>query len=244
MKLLVTGFEPFGVLAENPSATIVRELSRRAAVRPDDYPGLSVAILPTEFAKAERTIRDLLQTDVPDVLLALGVAPRAQGLRLERTARNRDDAALPDNAGEQRQLTPIVPGGPDTFESTLPIQAMRAALEQLGVPVAISDDAGGYVCNHLFYAARHVIDSRRLQTRCGFVHVPLCTEQVDTDAQPAHADRKGSAVGTLPRAKLVEAVECCIRVIHSMGADAADAFRRTDRTGDQPDRRTRGNCRD
>src|SRR5207244_2821613 len=85
-------------------ATIVRELSRRATVRPDDYPELRVAILPTEFAKAERAIRELLQSDVPDVLLALGVAPRAQGVRLERTARNRDDAALADNAGEQRTL--------------------------------------------------------------------------------------------------------------------------------------------
>jgi len=213
MKFLVTGFEPFGVLAENPSATIVRELSRRAAVQPDAYPQLRVAILPTEFGKAEQAIRELLQIDVPDVLLALGVAPRAQGVRLERTARNRDDAAVPDNAGEQRTATPIVPGGPDTLESTLPIQAMQAALEQLGVPVAISDDAGGYVCNHLFYAARQVIDRRGLPTLCGFVHVPLCTEQVDTDSP-------GSAVGTLPRARLVEAVERCIQVIRTLGADA------------------------
>jgi pyroglutamyl-peptidase len=101
VKLLVTGFEPYGVLSENPSETIVRELSRRAAVRPDDYPDLRVAILPTEFAKAERAIRELLHNDVPDVLLALGVAPRAQSLRLERTARNRDDAALTDNAGDR-----------------------------------------------------------------------------------------------------------------------------------------------
>jgi pyroglutamyl-peptidase len=213
VKLLVTGFEPYGALAENPSATIVRELARRATLRPDDYPALRVAILPTEFANAARQIRELLQTDVPDVLLALGVAPRAQGVRLERTARNRDDAALPDNAGEQRQLTPIVRGAPDTFESTLPIQAMRAALEQLEVPVTISDDAGGYVCNHLFYTARHVIDSRRLPTRCGFVHVPLCTEQIDPEAQRP-------AEGALPRAKLVDAVECCIRVIYALAADA------------------------
>src|SRR5713226_9745289 len=202
------------MLAENPSATIVRELSRRAAVTPDDYPGLRVAILPTEFAKAERAIHELLQTDVPDVLLALGVAPRAQGLRLERTARNRDNAALPDNAGEQRTSTPIVPGGPDTYESTLPIQAMRVALEQLGVQVAISDDAGGYVCNHLFYVARHVIDRGRLPTRCGFVHVPLCTEQVDTDTPSVDADRTELAAGTLPRAKLIEAVEACMRVVY------------------------------
>jgi pyroglutamyl-peptidase len=206
VKLLVTGFEPYGNLAENPSATIVRELSRRAALRPDDYRGLRVAILPTEFVKAEQAIRELLQTDVPDVLLALGVAPRAQGVRLERTARNRDDAALPDNAGEQRNLTPIVPDGPDTFESTLPIEAMRVALEELGVPVAVSDDAGGYVCNHLFYVARHIVDSLHLPTRCGFVHVPLCAEQVDAD------------VGALPHAQLVEAIECCVRVIYARGA--------------------------
>jgi pyroglutamyl-peptidase len=219
VKLLLTGFEPFGMLAENPSATIVHELSRRAAARPDDYPGLRVAILPAEFAKAERAICELLETDVPDVLLALGVAARAQGLRLERTARNQDDAALPDNAGELRKLTPIVPGGPDTFESTLPIQAMQAALEQLGVPVAISDDAGGYVCNHVFYTARQVIASRGLPTRCGFLHVPLCTEQVDPDTQQINPDGPRLAIGTLPRAKLVEAIECCIQVIHSMGAE-------------------------
>jgi pyroglutamyl-peptidase len=207
-------------LAENPSATIVRELSRRAEVRPDDYVRLRVAILPTEFVNAERAIRELLETDVPDVLLALGVAPRAQGLRLERIARNRDDSALADNAGEQRKLMPIVAGGPDTFESTLPIQAMRAALEQLGVQVAISDDAGGYVCNHVFYAARQVIDSRRLSTRCGFVHVPLCTEQVNTDTHQVHTDQQASGVGTLPRSKLVEAVACCIQVIQSMWTDA------------------------
>ncbi len=213
VKLLITGFEPYGTLAENPSATIAQELARRAAERPDVYAGLRVAILPTEFARAERAIGELLQTDVPDVLLALGVAPRAEGLRIERTARNRDDAALPDNAGEQRSLSPIVPGGPDTLESTLPIQAMWVALEQLGVPVAISDDAGGYVCNHLFYAARHLIDSRGLPTRCGFVHVPLCTEQIDADTQGIDTDRSGLAAGSLPRAKLVEAVEHCIRVI-------------------------------
>src|SRR5439155_13659604 len=117
-------------------------------------------IVPTEFVNAERAIRELLETDVPDVLLALGVVPRAQGLRLERTARNRDDAALADNAGEQRKLTPIVAGGPDTFESMLPIQAMQAALEQLGVPVVISDYAGGYVCNHFFYSSRYVVECR------------------------------------------------------------------------------------
>ena len=140
-------------------------------------------------------------------------------LAWRRVPRNCDSSAplvtgttLADNAGEQRKLTPIVAGGPDTFESMLPIQAMRAALEQLGVPVAISDDAGGYVCNHLFYAARYVIDSRGLSTRCGFVHVPLCTEQVNTD-------RQESGVGALPRAKLVEAIECCISVISAMGCD-------------------------
>jgi pyroglutamyl-peptidase len=206
VKLLLTGFEPFGTLAENPAASIVNELSRRAAERPDHYPALRVAILPTEFGKAERAIRELLLSDVPDVLLALGVAPRAHGLRLERTARNRDNADLPDNAGEQRKMTPIVAGGPETYTSTLPIAEMQTALEQLGVAVAVSDDAGGYVCNHVFYAARHAIDNRRLAVQCGFVHVPLCTEQVA-------ADPAGQAQGTLPRAKLVEAVECCIRVL-------------------------------
>jgi pyroglutamyl-peptidase len=208
VELLVTGFEPFGGLTLNPSASIVDELSRRAARHPAAYPSLRVAILPTEFTRAAAAIRELLQSEAPDVLLSLGVAPRAQGVRLERTARNRDDAALPDNTGEQRRLTPIVPGGPDTLASTLPIDEMLAALEQLGVPVSLSDDAGGYVCNHLFYSARHAIEASGLPTRCGFVHVPLCAEQVAADApDPIPAG--------LPLATLVDAVECCVRVVCS-----------------------------
>jgi pyroglutamyl-peptidase len=241
VTLLITGFEPFGSLAENPSAAIVNELSRRAALRPDDYAGLQVAILPTEFAASERIIGELLVSQVPDVLLAVGVAPRAQGVRLERTARNRDDAALPDNAGEHRRLTPIVADGPDTFESTLPLPEMLAALERLGVPVEFSDDAGGYVCNHVFYAARHAIHRHRLAVRCGFIHVPLPAEQVRANDEQVRADDEqvrddaqvraddaqvcadgaqvraddeaGPAVARLPLATLVEAIECCMRIV-------------------------------
>jgi pyroglutamyl-peptidase len=197
MRILVTGFEPFGTLAANPSALIVEELAQR-------HPELRVAILPTEFAAAERAIRDLLSSHSFDAYIAVGVAAATPFVRLERTARNLDDSATPDNAGDQRTATAIVPDGPESLTSTLPLPEMLVALEQSGVNAVISDDAGGYVCNHVFYTARAFIDSQSMPTRCGFIHVPLNSEQiVGPDDQ-----REG-----LPLRTLIDTVECCLQVV-------------------------------
>src|SRR5207244_7406259 len=111
---------------------------------------------------------------------------------------------LAANTGEQRASLPIVPDGPESLTATLPLAEMLDALEQCNVNAVISDDAGGYVCNHVFYTARHVIESESLPIRCGFIHVPLNAEQiVDAEAQQ-HATSL---------ATLVEAVDRCLRVI-------------------------------
>jgi pyroglutamyl-peptidase len=197
MRILVTGFEPFGDIVENPSALIVEELARC-------HQELHVAILPTEFSAAELAIGDLLRSGPFDVYLALGVAAATPVVRLERTARNLDDANRPDNTGEERTATLIVPGGPEFLTSALPLAEMLDALEERGVDAVISDDAGGYVCNHVFYSARHVIESEAMPTRCGFIHVPLNAEQIAATDPPVRG---------MPLATLVEAVECCLDVI-------------------------------
>jgi pyroglutamyl-peptidase len=170
VTILVTGFQPFGEHQVNPSALIVEHLARTA---PAD---IICEVLPTQFIAAEERIRELLRLHTPAVLIALGVAPSATELRLERQAINLDDARLPDNAGYQPTATPIVPGGNDALFATLPLEDMLSAVRALGVPVTISDDAGRYVCNHVMYAALDEILKSALPTRGGFIHVPLCTE--------------------------------------------------------------------
>jgi pyroglutamyl-peptidase len=167
-------------------------------------PRLHVEVLPTEFAAAECRIGELLRSQSFDVYLALGVATSAPVVRLERTARNIDDARLADNAGEHRTGTPIVPDGPEILTSTLPLADMRAAVKESGVEAVLSDDAGGYVCNHVFYSARHVIDREALAMRCGFIHVPINAEQIPEDEKERQA---------MPLATLVGAIDTCLDVL-------------------------------
>ena len=155
--LLVSGFEPFGVLRENPSQRVVEHLAIRGRV--GAHP-LVTAVLPTEYERAARMLLALVDEHLPRAVVALGVAGDAHTLRLERWAKNLDDADAPDNAGERRIGRAILSGGPTRYASTLPVERMHARLAAAGWPVAISTHAGTYVCNHVFYALRHALEQR------------------------------------------------------------------------------------
>jgi pyroglutamyl-peptidase len=115
-----------------------------------------------------RLIRELR----PSAVICFGVAAAAQAVRLERVARNRDSSAVPDNAGDIRNGQPIAPGAPEQYPATLSYYPISAALRAREIPHVFSDDAGGYVCNHTFFCARHEIEVSGLAIPCGFVHVP------------------------------------------------------------------------
>lgn len=168
MKAVVTGFEPFGEHAENPSRLIVRRLDA------DGVPGfdLAAAELPTVFAAADAEIRRLLDAHRPDLLLSIGVASNRNVISVERIGLNLDDTSLPDNAGIATEARPIAAGGPLALAATLPVLAMRAAIGRLGLPVEVSNHAGTYVCNHVLYAALHHAAAKGYATRIGFLHVP------------------------------------------------------------------------
>lgn len=168
MKTLLTGFEPFGEHAENPSRLIVRRLAEEGIAGTD----LMTAELPTVFAAADAEIRRLLDLHRPDLLLSIGVASGRSVISVERIGLNLDDTALPDNAGVASEARPIVEGGPLALASTLPVLDMRAAIGRLGLPAEVSNHAGTYVCNHVLYAALHHAQARGYATRIGFLHVP------------------------------------------------------------------------
>lgn len=161
--LLITGFGPFLDVHVNPSWEAIRELEGTVV----GGTRVSVARLDVTYAGAAGQLQAALDRTRPDLVLALGVC-RDPALRLESTARNRDDAAAPDAAGEARPGRAIVPGGPDTLPTRLPLAALRRALLGAGFEVLASDDAGGYLCNHVFYE----LLTRRPAGVAGFVHVP------------------------------------------------------------------------
>jgi pyroglutamyl-peptidase len=209
---LLTGFERFGELRVNPSALVVEDILRRLARGvSDSRPSLVGEILKTEFQAAESRIRGLIRAHRPETVIAVGVAPRATGMRLERVAANVDDARLPDNAGYQPNGVPIVADGSPTLIATLPLERMLDGILDLGIPASISDDAGRYVCNHVMYSALDEIRRGGFGTRCGFIHVPLCS---DLEAGP-------ECPSNVTLAQLIAAVERCVAIALAAGSHAA-----------------------
>lgn len=131
-------------------------------------------VLPVEFEAAGRRIVALVAEHAPELVIAFGLAEDRTAVTPERVAINVDDARLPDNAGYQPQEVPIDEAGPAASFSTLPITAIVAALRDAGLAAEVSNSAGTYVCNHVFY--RLLQATAGTPTRAGFVHVPLSGE--------------------------------------------------------------------
>lgn len=176
MRVLVTGFGPFGSVVDNPTARIVSGLADAGLAGHE----LATAVLPVSFRRSSAEIERLLAAHTPDVVLMLGVAAGAPGIRLETTARNFDDARAPDCDGASPAESTIAPGEPDTRQATLAPGPLLARLLANGHEAVLSDNAGGYVCNHAYYSALSFVARAGLPTRCLFVHVP---------ADPATCDR-------------------------------------------------------
>lgn len=168
---LLTGFEPFDGDAVNPSWQIAQALHGQR------LHGTRVVAeqLPCTFAAAIGTLRAALRRHRPQLVMALGQAGRSV-ISLERVAINVIDARIPDNAGAQPIDEPVQAGAPAAHFSTLPIKAMLAALREAGIPAEVSQTAGTFVCNQVFYGLMQAL-RRRPGVRGGFVHVPLLPEQ-------------------------------------------------------------------
>ncbi|MBL9213102.1 MAG: pyroglutamyl-peptidase I [Opitutaceae bacterium] len=172
--VLLTGFEPFGGDVRNPSAEIVAALQGRI-IRGRRVVGV---VLPCAFTTSTATLRRLLREHRPELVLATGLAGGRAGLSVERIAINVQDARIPDNAGAQPIDRPVVRGGPAAYWSTLPVKAIVARLRREGLPADVSQTAGTFVCNHVFYFLMHALRRRR-GVRGGFVHVPWLPEQAE-----------------------------------------------------------------
>lgn len=170
-RILLTGFEPFGGEAVNPSADVAQAL-HGSSLAGHEVTGL---VLPCEFERSLRVLAEAMETCQPSLVLALGQAAARGEISIERVAINLDDARIADNAGAEPIDVPIVPGGPAAYFSTLPVKAMVSALGEAGVPAGLSCSAGTYVCNHVFYWLQHRLAGA--DVRSGFMHLPLLPAQ-------------------------------------------------------------------
>ncbi|HXS73030.1 MAG TPA: pyroglutamyl-peptidase I [Rhodanobacteraceae bacterium] len=200
--VLLTGFAPFAGEPINPSWQAARALDGATI----EGRRVIAVELPTEFDGSLRALRKALRETNPKVAVAVGLAGGRAGISLERVAINVIDARIPDNAGAQPVDQPIVQRGPTAYFSTLPIKAALTALRDAGVEAHISQTAGTYVCNHVFYALMHA--ARRTGMRAGFVHVPYLPEQA----------RRHHAPG-MPLDQMVDGLRIIARTALHVGAD-------------------------
>jgi pyroglutamyl-peptidase len=172
MKALVTGFEPFGGDRVNPSFEALKRLPRRLGVL-----DITTRSLPVAFGGALPTLREAIAASMPDIVLCTGLAGGRTELSLERVAINIDDARIPDNDGSQPIDRPVAADGPAAYFATLPIKAAAAALREAGLPAAVSNSAGTFLCNHVFYGLMHEAALGGHRFRGGFLHVPYLPSQ-------------------------------------------------------------------
>jgi pyroglutamyl-peptidase len=188
-RILVTGFEPFGRETMNPSAAIASALHGRS-VGGHEIVGVE---LPCCFGLATKRLVRHMELTKPKLVICLGQAGGRAEITPERIAINIDDANIPDNAGRQPVDRPVVRNGPPAYWSTLPVKAIITALKSRGIPAAVSQTAGTFVCNHVFYGLMHAL-RETTGVRGGFIHVPWLPEQA-AENQPS-----------LPLTVMVEAI--------------------------------------
>lgn len=174
VRLLLTGFEPFGGSSVNPSMKVAQALDGKmihgCQVRSE--------ILPVEGGRMPPAILAALDEIKPAAVLGLGEAPRRAVVSIERVALNLQDYSIPDNSGMQRSDVAVREGAPAAYFSTLPVRGMYTALKAAGIPAELSLTAGAYLCNHLMFTLLDHFATQGLPIPAGFVHLPSLPEQV------------------------------------------------------------------
>jgi pyroglutamyl-peptidase len=173
MKVLLTAFDPFGGESVNPAAEAIQRV-------PVSIAGIEVVTLevPTVFRESVEVVMRAIQRVHPDVVLCIGQAGGRNDIAVERVAINLDDASIVDNAGNQPKDTMIAPDGPAAIFATIPVKKLVQAIRDRGIPASVSNSAGTFVCNHLFYGVLHRCGKEFPGIRVGFIHVPFLPSQV------------------------------------------------------------------
>lgn len=181
MKVLITGFDPFGGESVNPALEAVKAL-------PDTIAGAEIIKLeiPTVFRKSLEKIEENIIKHSPDIVISIGQAGGRFGVTPERVAINIDDARIEDNEKNQPIDITIFEDGETAYFTNLPIKAMVKEMQDGGIPASVSNTAGTFVCNHIMYGALHFAATQQPSLKAGFVHIPYVPMQtVDKPTMPS-----------------------------------------------------------
>ena len=199
MKILVTGFDPFGGETVNPAYEAVKLL-------PDTIGGAQIFKLeiPTVFSLSGPAVEEGIKKYQPDVVLCVGQAGGRASISVEKVAINFVDARIPDNNGEQPLDEPLQADGPAAYFSTLPVKAMLQHVKDAGLPCYLSFTAGTYVCNSIMYNVLYMCEKRYPGIRAGFIHVPYaCGQVID----------KANTTPSMPLETIAKSLEYAIEAI-------------------------------
>ena len=171
MKIIVTGFDPFGGEKINPSIECVKALPEIEGVE------LIRLELPTVFKESAKRLNEVINDVKPDAVLSVGQAGGRAGITMERIAINVDDARIPDNISQQPIDEEIQVEGEAAYFSTLPIKRIVKAIREAGISAEVSNTAGTFVCNHIMYQALFAATKADKPFKAGFMHIPFIPEQ-------------------------------------------------------------------
>ena len=198
MKILVTGFDPFGGEKVNPAFEVIKRL--RGNIEGAEVIKLEI---PTAFYSSTNKIIEKLNEINPDVVLMIGQAGGRFDVTVERVGVNVDDARIPDNQNQQPIDKAIDENGLPAYFATIPIKVIVQEIKAKNIPASVSNSAGTYVCNHVMYGVLNYIYKNKLNIKGGFIHIPFLLEQVITKPNtPA-----------MPLEVMVEAIETAIEAI-------------------------------
>ena len=171
MKIIVTGFDPFGGEKINPSIECVKALPEIEGVE------LIRLELPTVFKESAKRLNEVINDVKPDAVLSVGQAGGRPGITMERIAINVDDARIPDNISQQPIDEAIQVEGEAAYFSTLPIKRIVKAIREAGISAEVSNSAGTFVCNHIMYQSLFAATKADKPFKAGFMHIPFIPEQ-------------------------------------------------------------------
>ncbi len=206
--ILVTGFEPFGGETINASWEAAQKLE---GWRHGAYTAVT-RLLPCAYEASVRELVRAIETLRPDALLMTGQAARRAVVCVERFAHNLDDARAPDNDGALRRALRISRSAPDRLEAAAPIRTIASAIKEAGIPARVSRNAGGFVCNHLYFGALQYLSDKGSAIPAVFVHLPVTPEQTPP----------GASAKPLTPAKAADALRIAVAAMVDRSDDAEE----------------------
>ncbi len=190
MKVIITGFDPFGGEPVNPAYEAIK-------LMPDEIEGCPIVKveIPTVFYKSIEKLEEAIDSEHPDIVICVGQAGGRFNITPEDVAINKNEARIPDNEGNKPSDECVKEDGKNAYFSTLPNKAIIKALHDEGIPAQISYTAGTYVCNHLFYGLMYLIENKYPAIRGGFIHVPFSSTQAVDKKNTPHMNLSDIAKG-------------------------------------------------